>query len=230
VSGDVRLGYRSIMTRLRQLPAVAALVALTACTSSTSSGGTEASTTSSAASASGSSVASSSVTPSATDSGSQSASATATSAATATGTGTELGAGKDCSTLSPTAVTQIVGFTVKAPLVAGSGPVVLCTFTPDSVADSSAVGAVVIQKTTGITAASFAATRKAFEAGGQKTVDLPGLGDDAYSSAFGAGTFVTAIVGVRKGTTQVIVTMSGGNVTLDKAKALAQLALTSFGL
>jgi hypothetical protein len=132
--------------------------------------------------------------------------------------------------LSPDAVSKIVGFTVKPPVAAGTGPVVLCTFTPQDLASSSAVGAVVIRKETQVTAASFAAARKVLEAGAQATTDLPGIGDEAYASTYGAGTFGADTVVVRKGTSDVLVTLSGGNVTLDKAKALALLAITSFGL
>jgi hypothetical protein len=132
--------------------------------------------------------------------------------------------------LSSDAVSKIVGFTVKPPVAAGTGPVVLCTFTPQDLASGSAVGAVVIRKETQVTAASFAAARKVLEAGAQATTDLPGIGDEAYASTYGAGTFGADTVVVRKGTSDVLVTLSGGNVTLDKAKALALLAITSFGL
>ena len=76
-----------------------------------------------------------------------------------------------------------------------------------------------------MTSASFASARKSFDAHGEPTKTVTGIGTAAFSSTIGAGPYVTNTFVVRKGSNQLLVT--AGHVTLAKIELLAKVVLTS---
>ena len=120
-------------------------------------------------------------------------------------------------------VSAAAGFAVQAPLANEIGPVTLCTF-------SGGTGeAVLVRFEKHMGAAAFTAGKSALETAGQKTAPLAGLGDEAYSSVLGgSGTIFAATVAVRKGDSDVLVTVAGTKAKVEDATAVARAALAAF--
>jgi hypothetical protein len=92
-----------------------------------------------------------------------------------------------------------------------SGIVTVCTYV------SAKSGTVLVRFQTKEDAAGFAVGRQGFESSGQKTTDVSGLGDQAFSSTLGGGTIAVTTVVARKGEVEVLVT---SRAPVDKETAL----------
>ena len=191
--------------------AVPAIVLLAACSSAASSASTQ--------KAAGSASSSTAAAPATSAADGATTSPATTSPATADAG--KVGAG--CESLSGAAVTAIVGFPVSAPKTGGSDPVILCTYT------GTPVGTVLIRKQTGVDAATFKGDREAMDGVGEKTTDMPGVGDTAYSATIGSGEFVTSTVVALHGTNEVLASINGPKTSVPVAAAVVKAAIQAYG-
>jgi hypothetical protein len=122
-----------------------------------------------------------------------------------------------CSAVSPSEVKSTLGIAVGKPRTQTVGPATTCSY-PKGTLPS----AVIVRFQTGMTAKTFAADRKQFEAHGEKTKTVTGIGSSAYSSTLGSGSFAVNTLVVLKGSTEVLVT---GPASLAKVTALMKKVL-----
>ena len=120
-------------------------------------------------------------------------------------------------------MSAIVGFPVGAPKTGGADPVILCTYT------GTAGGTVLIRKQTGVDAATFKGDREAMDGVGEKTTDVPGVGDTAYSGMVGSGDFVTSTVVALHGTNELLASINGPKTSVPVAAAIVKAALQAYG-
>jgi hypothetical protein len=99
-------------------------------------------------------------------------------------------------------VASVLGKTVSEPTPQDDNPPVrVCNY-----AAGANPRSVIIRYETGSDAARFGQARAEFESHGEKTADVTGVGDQAYSSLLGStGTLVA-----RKGSTEVLITGPAG--------------------
>ncbi len=94
-------------------------------------------------------------------------------------------------------VGSALGKTVGEPTMQDNPPVRLCYY-----GIGSNARAVLVRYQTGTSADYFAQARAGFESHGEKTADVAGVGDQAYSSLLGSVSTLVA----RKGGTEVLIT------------------------
>lgn len=119
-----------------------------------------------------------------------------------------------CKTMSATAVSSALGTPVGKPSKTANGAVTVCTYPPSGTGTSQAL----LRYQTGSTRSSFETARAAFDASGQPTTDLAGLGKAAYTSTLASPFGDTNTVVFLKGGTEVLVTASA---PMEQVQALA---------
>lgn len=119
-----------------------------------------------------------------------------------------------CKTMSATTVGNTLGFPVGKPTKTANGAVTVCTYPPTGTSTSSAL----LRYQTGSTKSSFEAARETFDASGQPTTDLAGLGKAAYTSTLTSPSGDTNTVVFLKGGTEVLVTATA---PMEQVRALA---------
>ena len=107
-----------------------------------------------------------------------------------------------CKTMSAATVSSTLGTPVGKPSKTVNGPVTVCTYPPTGTGTAQAL----LRYQTGSTKSSFATAREAFEASGQPTTDLDGLGKVAYTSTLPSPFGDTNTVVFLQGGTEVLVT------------------------
>jgi len=127
--------------------------------------------------------------------------------------------GKSCDDASAATVNSALGTSFGDPKMTSKDDVVVCLYTDTS---SSLTGTVRFQKST--THQAFTVERQSMDAAGQKTTDLDGAGDEAYSSTFQASNLIPELntVVALKGSHEVLITASA---PIDKEKDLANKLL-----
>jgi hypothetical protein len=105
-----------------------------------------------------------------------------------------------CDAAPAAMVNAALGTNVKEPTAQNLNTVVVCTYLP-----VSGSGAVILRIQTDMTNSTFKQARSVSDANGLPTTDLPGLGDQAYTSTLSAGSVVTNTVVALKGTVQILV-------------------------
>jgi hypothetical protein len=110
-------------------------------------------------------------------------------------------------------VSAALGESVTGPVEQRTAGTVVCTFT------GPRIGTVIVRLATGVDAAGFAAEREAFAANGQRTTDVTGFLDGAYSSSLTALGRTTVTLVARHGDTQILVT---GRTTLAAERRLIE--------
>src|SRR5262245_2021349 len=116
-----------------------------------------------------------------------------------------------CKTVSASVVSSTLGIPVGKPDKTPNGSVTVCTYPPTGTGTSQAL----LRYQTGSSKSSFSSAREAFDASGQPTTDLDGLGKAAYTSTLGDTNTVVFL----KGSTEVLVT---AGAPLEQVRALAE--------
>ena len=122
-----------------------------------------------------------------------------------------------CSSVTAAMVNTALGTNVGDPTSTVNGPVTVCTY-------KSSTGQVIVRFASGTTAASFAAAKSQFTAHGEPVTTVTGLGDEAYSSSIGTGTYAVNSIVLRKGSEELLIT---GPASLSQVQAFAQQLLPS---
>src|SRR5215217_4311957 len=92
-------------------------------------------------------------------------------------------------------VNSSLGVKVREPKKTVNGIVILCNYAPTV----ATAGDVLVRFQTAENEAAFRVGRDGFQSSGQKTTDLPDLGDEAFSSSLRSGTLSVNTVAARKG-------------------------------
>jgi hypothetical protein len=126
---------------------------------------------------------------------------------------------KGCDSASASTVNSALGTNYGDPQVTSQDDVDVCTYTDST---TQLTGIIRFQKST--THELFDVARQGMDSSGQKTTDLDGVGDEAYSSTFKASSLVPELntVVARKGSKEVLITASA---SIDKEKDLANKLL-----
>jgi len=126
------------------------------------------------------------------------------------------GSSKGCDSANAATVNAALGTSYGEPAVTTQSDVDVCTYTDNA---SHLTGIIRFQKNT--THQMFSIARQGMDASGQKTTDVDGVGDEAYSSTFKASSLVPELntVVARKGSREVLITASAPiNKETDLAK------------
>lgn len=105
-----------------------------------------------------------------------------------------------CALAPATLVNAALGSDLGDPQQTLNGPVTVCTY------QGPKAGQVIIRFETGVSAATFDAARKAFDASNEPTKDYPGFADEAFSNTLGSAGFVLNTLVARQGSTEILVT------------------------
>ncbi len=122
-----------------------------------------------------------------------------------------------CTLAPPARIKKYLGLTVQEPREALNPPVTVCSYF------TSNAGSMIVRFEVDSSAEDFLIAREGFDASGQDTEDLKGVGDDAFTTSIGAGTIVANSVIAIKGSTEVLVTSSA---SLKKTAKLVKKLLT----
>lgn len=118
-----------------------------------------------------------------------------------------------CNLVSPSLIQSTLGLTVGPPQVTNNSPVTVCRFSGSANPPSN----VIVRFQTGETMATFNAEQQTFGQHGEPTTPVSGLGNAAFSSSIGAGSFTQNTIEVLKGSTTLLVTAPA---TLAQVQAL----------
>jgi hypothetical protein len=102
---------------------------------------------------------------------------------------------------SAASVNSALGTTIGSPKSHVNGTVTVCYYPQGSNAQQ-----VIVRVQTKMTPTLRAASKSGFEQNGEPTVPITGLGDSAFSSTIGTGSYVTNTVVVEKGSNELLVT------------------------
>jgi hypothetical protein len=144
----------------------------------------------------------------------------------AAGSGT-VGTGGDATNkpscaLAPAAlVNSTLGVSMGEPEETVNSVVTACRY-----ASTSGSGSVTVRFQTNEDAAGFARARSGFDDSGQRTTDVPGFFDQAFSSTLGSGEFAINTIVARKGSVEILVT---SHASLDKEKELVRRIFAALG-
>ena len=115
----------------------------------------------------------------------------------------------DCGSVTAAQVNAALGTLVGAPNINRSNPPVsVCTYS-----GGTPFRTVIVRAQGGQDAAGFALEKEAFNRNGQTTTDVPGYGDEAYSSVLTAGSISVSTLVARKGDVEILITSRS---TLDQ--------------
>lgn len=118
-----------------------------------------------------------------------------------------------CATAPASLVSSTMGGTFGTPTESVSGSATTCTYT------SADRRLVVVRFTTGRDAAAFAREKAGYNSRHEPTVDVAGLGDEAFSVTLGAGSVHSYTLVARQGTLEIRITANTGSVATEKALA-----------
>jgi hypothetical protein len=116
-------------------------------------------------------------------------------------------------------VNAALGTTLSTPTRKVNGAVTICTYSSGSNSQAA-----LIRSETGMTAALRTASRSGFDQHGEPTMTVSGLGDSAFSSTIGSGSFTENTIVVEKGSKELLVT---AGASLEQVQALAAKLLAS---
>jgi hypothetical protein len=126
-----------------------------------------------------------------------------------------------CAMAPVSLIKETLNLDVNPPTQTTAGAETECTYLPVAGAN-----AVVIRFAVDEDATSFASRRHDSDAGGEPTSDVPGVGDEAYSSTTEFGETITITTTARKGT---VVIELVADATVDKEKALLTRLFAAVG-
>jgi hypothetical protein len=142
---------------------------------------------------------------------SKSSNVTASTTSTTAGSRGGSGSSPSCRLAPASEVSAALGLRATGPESTVVEPATTCRYAVDGNPSG-----VIVRFQTGETAGTFEAEKSNFHTSDQETTDLPGVGDEAFTSTLGAGSIVTNTVMTRQGDTTLLVT---AGAPLDKIEA-----------
>ena len=122
-----------------------------------------------------------------------------------------------CALVTATMLKSALGATFAKPTSTSNAPVLVCNFR-----GLDKIPSLLVRFQVNESASSFRLARKQFDAHGERTKTVTGIGQAAYSSTLGSGAFATNTLVVLKGSTELLVTAPA---PLARVEALARKLL-----